>query len=128
MPKAKDNLIYLAVGMGLAMLLAGYIFYFDNQGSTIPDIPVGPFWLAASTLFLFGWIILGARKRHINVQQYLPFAAAVGIAHAFLTAIVLHATSRPPVVVLALAIGIEASLSISCIKRLDVWLKGRSGR
>lgn len=53
----KDNLIYLAVGLIVAGVLAFYIFYTDTTLGTIPDIPGPVLWGVISTPLIAALIL-----------------------------------------------------------------------
>jgi hypothetical protein len=114
----KDNLIYLAVGIGVVAALAGYIFYFDSQDRSIPEIPLGPSWLVASTVFLVAGTIQSLRRRHLKLSRHLPLIVGVAVLHPLATAVALHAMARPQLFVLGAACFAEGIILLQVIDRL----------
>jgi 4-hydroxybenzoate polyprenyltransferase len=117
-PRTKDNLIYLAVALGIVAALVAYMFHFLSQGRLVPEIPLGPSWLVVSTIVLVAGTIQSLRRRHLKLIRHMPLIVAIVVLHPIATAVVLRAMDHPQLIFLvAMYVG-EGMILLQIIDKL----------
>jgi hypothetical protein len=85
-PRTRDNLIYLAVGLGIAALVVADFYYADSHGRKMWMPSRYAFRLVYSTALLGYFIVRETRKVKITVVQVIAcvvFASVVHLAIGF---------------------------------------------
>ena len=85
-PRTQDNLIYLAVGLGIAALVVADFFYADSHGQTMWMPSKFAFRLIYTTALLGYFVVRETRKVKATLIQVLAcalFASDVHLAIGF---------------------------------------------
>jgi hypothetical protein len=85
-PETRDNLIYLGVGLGIAVLVVADFFYADSHGQKMWWPSRFAFRAAYTTVLLAYFVIRETRKMKATLVQilaYILFASLVHLAIVF---------------------------------------------
>jgi hypothetical protein len=80
-PRTRDNLIYLAVGLGIAAFVAADFFYSDSHGRKMWMPPRYAFRLGYTTILLGYFVVIETRKVKATVVQVLACVLFASIVH-----------------------------------------------
>lgn len=118
--KTKDNLVYIGIALGIAAILLGPLIYAIIHGTDIPEFPLKRAWLTISTVVLVAYVIQDMTRRHRTLWTILSSAVCVALVHSVITAMILHALTRVPLLLLGFGIFVEAYIALQIIDRLVV--------
>ena len=85
-PETRDNLIYLGVGIGIAVLVAADFFYSDSHGKKMWWPSRFAFRTAYTTILLAYFVVREAGKMKatpVQILAYILFASLVHLAIVF---------------------------------------------
>jgi hypothetical protein len=92
-----------------------YLAYYDRRDLPMPEFPLGPFAVGVATLYVCAGTIQGLWRRHLSIWKYLPLVALIASIFAAVWVLILRATTRPPLIAIAIISSIVIFLSLRTI-------------